>query len=204
MPPNLSETANPEKMTVALALLQERYNASHRIRERSDRYLLLGAGWAAAVLWYAVQCTQGIGTTQKLLAAFATLCMGTLMLLLQCALFRGFRNNHRAISRLEQAVGAYARSAGDAAAAHLPREYRMAPYRRPRWSDHFCIVLVWTAVMTVIVIVALFLAPATGRRTTRSACTSRRTGIMDSNTQAGDTIDTAIVNPKEGSNGKLP
>jgi len=82
--------ADDEKPRILLGLLQERYSASHKIRERSDRFTILALGWAAAGIWFLVRNGHVLTSGQRVALTVVVVAFGALLLLLQRALNRGF------------------------------------------------------------------------------------------------------------------
>jgi hypothetical protein len=127
-----------QKIQVMLAELQERYNASHQIRERSVRFTLWISGMGIGLGWILV--SQGIRFPQQLaitLLIFA-LFFGTAYFL--AGLRRGFQKNREAIVRCERALRMHEPGVYIPDQALLPKEYRQT---KCRWSDHFRTLTIW-------------------------------------------------------------
>jgi hypothetical protein len=147
--------SNDQKLQALLGQLSERYSAAHRMRERSTQFALWISGMAIALAW-ALLCQPSLSRSEKwaitLLAA--ALLGGTLYLL--GALWRGFRNNHRAMINVERALRMHEEG------AYLPGERLLpAEYAKPtqRWSGHFLTLFAWLALVAVSLAVLTWARP---------------------------------------------
>lgn len=149
---NLNEN---QRFQVTLAALQERYNVSHRIRERSIQFTLWISGMAIALGWLLIS-QQSLAFSQRvaltlLITAFF---MGTLLFIL--ALQRGFRSNREAMIRSERALGMHDAGIYLADAPLLPTEYNCT---KRKWSDHFCTLCVWLILVAVSLSILTWTSP---------------------------------------------
>ena len=136
-----------QKLQVLLAELQERYNASHKIRERSTQFTLWISGMAIGLGWVlishnALLFSQRVALTILITALFG----GTLYFMM--GLKRGLRKNREAMIGIERALGMHDLDMYLKDAPLLPTEYAQA---KGKWGDHFITLYAW------IVLVAMFL-----------------------------------------------
>ena len=144
-----------QKLQVLLTSLQERYNASHKIRERSIRFTLWISGMAIGLGWLLISqktfvLSQRIALTLLILALFA----GTLYFLM--GLKRGFRKNREAMINCERSMGMHDSGIYLAEGALLPTEYSRTDRR---WSDHFHTLYVWLILVGMSLLILTWACP---------------------------------------------
>ena len=144
-----------QKLQVLLVELQERYNASHKIRERSTRFTLWISGMAIGLAWLLISqnelvLAQRFALTLLVLALF----MGTFFFVI--GLRRGFQKNREALIRSERALYMHDSGVYLADAALLPAEYNKT---KTRWSDHFCTLCIWLVVVAVSLLILTWTCP---------------------------------------------
>ena len=128
-----------QKFQVLITELQERYNAAHKIRERSIRFTLWISGMAIGLGWLLI-CQKSLALSQRFaltLLIFA-LFAGTLYFLL--GLKRGSQKNRKAMINCEHALGMHDSGFFLAEQALLPVEYSST---KKKWSDHFHTLFAW-------------------------------------------------------------
>ena len=143
---NISEDKKPE---ILLAVLQERYVASHNMRARGMQFTLWLSGLALALSWVLISAAP-LSTPQcwALTGLIVVLFAGTLYFI--AALRRGFQNNRRAMISAEQALGMHESGTYLEDAPLLPGEYTSA---KPKWNDHFRSLFVWILLLGVCLLV---------------------------------------------------
>lgn len=144
-----------QKVQVLLVELQERYNASHKMRERSTKFTLWISGMAIGLAWLLISqkelvLAQRLALTLLILA----LLIGTSFFVI--GLRRGFQKNREAMIRSERALGMHDSCVYLADAAVLPAEYNKT---KTRWSDHFCTLCVWLVVVAVSLLILTWTCP---------------------------------------------
>lgn len=144
-----------QKIQVLLAELQERYNASHRIRERSIRFTLWISGMAIGLGWLLItqktlMFSQRIALTLLILALFA----GTLYFIM--GLKRGFRKNRESMINTERALGMYDPGTYLEEISLLPEEYSQL---KGRWSNHFHTLYGWLILVTIAMLILTWTSP---------------------------------------------
>lgn len=138
-----------QKLQVLLVELQERYNASHKIRARSIQFTLWISGMAIGLGWLLISqkplfFSQRAALTLLIAALFA----GTVYFIM--GLRRGFRKNREAMIRCERALGMHEPGIYLNDQSLLPAEYSTT---ERKWSDHFFTLCVWL----ILVAMALFI-----------------------------------------------
>ncbi len=151
----MMELKDDQKFDVLIAELQERYNASHKIRERSIQFILWISGMAIGLGWLLINqktfvLSQRIALTLLSLALFA----GTLYFLM--GLKRGFRKNREAMINCERSMGMHDSGVYLAEGALLPTEYSRTDRR---WSDHFHTLYVWLILVAVSLLILTWTCP---------------------------------------------
>lgn len=164
-----------QKLQVLLAELQERYNASHKIRERSIQFTLWISGMAIGLGWLLISqeelaLAQRVALTLLITALFA----GTLYFMM--GLRRGFRKNREAMIRSERALGMHDSGAYLADDPLLPTEYSHA---RRKWSDHFCTLCVWLILVALSLFILTWTCPNPSKNLSTKAKTEQVKGGND-------------------------
>lgn len=141
----MMELSEDQKVQVLLAELQERYNASHKIRGRSTQFTLWISGMAIGLGWLLTsprefEPSQRIALTLLIVALFA----GSLYFLM--GLRRGFQKNREAMIRSERALSMHDPGVFLAAVPLLPSEYSQTKWK---WSHHFHTLYVWLILVAV-------------------------------------------------------
>ncbi len=171
----MNELSDDLKAQVLLAELQERYSASHKIRERSIQFTLWISGMAIGIGWLLISqkvlvVSQRVALTLLIVALFA----GTIYFMM--GLLRGFRKNREAMIRSERALGMYDPGMYLADTPLLPREYSHA---KRKWSDHFCTLCVWVILVAVSLLVLTWACPNTSENPSTKAKTEQVKGGND-------------------------
>ena len=143
------------KLQILLAELQERYNASHKIRERSIQFTLWISGMAIGLGWLLISQTglelsQRVALTLLISALFA----GTIHFI--SGLGRGFRKNREAMIKCERALGMHDSGVYLTDAPLLPLEYS---HTKRKWSNHFCTLCVWLILVAMSLFILTWTCP---------------------------------------------
>jgi hypothetical protein len=151
------QLSDDQKFQVLLAEMAERYNAAHKIRERSTQFTLWLSGFAIGLAWLLVSQSP-LSTSQRI-------GLTLLIAILFCAAFyfivglgRGFRANREAMVRVERALGMYDSGVYFTDSALLPPEYGLT---NRKWSHHFFTLYVWLAVTAVSLLYLTWTRPLT-------------------------------------------
>ena len=143
------------KLLVLLADLQERYNASHKIRERSIQFTLWISGMAIGLGWLLISQKElviphRVALTLLVVALFA----GTIYFLM--GLRRGFRRNREAMINCERALGMHDPGVYLADEPLLPLEYSRT---NRKWSDHFHTLYAWLILVAMSLLILTWTCP---------------------------------------------
>ncbi len=154
-----------QKVQVLLTQLQERYCASHNMRERSTQFVLWISGMAIGLAWLLIS-QPNIALMQRiaLTLLIAALSIGSLIFIK--GLQKGFINNRKAMIACERSLKMYETGAYIAERSLLPDAYAK---NNRRWSDHFNTLIVWLSIITVSLIILTWTCPQTPVADTQSA-----------------------------------
>lgn len=144
-----------QRLRVLLAELQERYNASHKIRERSAHFTLWLSGMAIGLGWLlitqtALTLSQRIALTLFIFALFG----GAVYFII--ALHKGFLKNREAMIKIEKALGLYEPGFYLPETPLLPEEYKR-PKRK--WSNHFSTLYIWLIIVGLSLLILTWMSP---------------------------------------------
>lgn len=143
-----------KKLQVVLAELQERYNASHQMRERSVRFTLWIAGMGIGLGWILVSkeihFPQQVAITLLIFALF----LGAVYFL--AGLRRGFQKNREVVVRCERALGMHEPGVYLTGRSLLPGEYGQI---RCKWSDHFRTLSLWLLIVATSLLILTWVGP---------------------------------------------
>ena len=155
------EINDGDKVNVVLSLLLERYNASHKMRERSERFTIWIVGLAFTVIWFLLLKDPIFTSSQKLALAVLVAVIGGLTFWHQVAINKGSHRNRSAIITMEEALGAYNQGLYANQKTLLPAEYRTIEKfpSRSSLAYHFVITYLWIAVVLIALIVLILLSP---------------------------------------------
>lgn len=161
---NLDEN---QKFQVLITELQERYNAAHKIRERSIQFTLWLSGMAVGLGWLLI-CQKTLGLSQRLALTLLVLALFTGALYFMLGLLRGFRKNRQAMINCERALGMHDSGAFLTDRPLLPKEYSRM---NRKWSDHFSTLCAWL----ILVAMALFILTWAGPGPVKSISSKAKT-----------------------------
>lgn len=136
-------------------VLQERYNASHIIRERSMRFTLWLSGIAVPIGWLLIS-KQQLSLGEKLaLALFIVALFGGTIFFLH-GLRIGFAKNREVMIRCECALGLFENGTYLADTAILSPEYRSTSQK---WCDHFSTIGAWLLIIAISLQILIWTTP---------------------------------------------
>lgn len=148
---------NDQKVDVLMLQLQERYSASHNMRERGTQFILWISGMAIGLAWLLITQT-GMTITQRIAL---TLLIGALSidsLIFLRGLQKGFKNNRAAMIACEQSLEMYSPGAYFSNGSLLPEAYAASTRR---WSDHFNTLITWLSIVILSLVILTWTCPQT-------------------------------------------
>ena len=144
-----------QKLQVLIAELQERYNASHKIRERSVKFTLWISGMAIGLGWLLIsQKTLFLSQRVALTLLIFALSAGTIYFIM--GLRRGFIKNREAMIRNERALGMHDPGVYLEDTSLLPAKYSNT---KKKWSDHFHTLYVWLILVALSLLILTWTCP---------------------------------------------
>ena len=146
-----------EKIDILLHLLNERYNASHRIRGRSLRLTIWVLGLAVAFVWILVSGAY-LTLSQKSILTLLVIVLGAVIFWFIYALERGFDNNRKVMIDLEEALGCYEKGFYLESRALFPSEYKKLN-KKTKFS-HFKSIYALILPIALLIIFLIWLAPS--------------------------------------------
>jgi ABC-type branched-subunit amino acid transport system permease subunit len=127
------EISDGERIKVLMAQIEERYNASHKMRDRSMQFGLWILGLGLGMAWVLISSVT-LNNPQKIFLLCFLIVVGFLSITFVRAIERGFKNNHDVVIRLETLLKLYEEGFYDPHGSILPKEFAE---RKFRWSGHF-------------------------------------------------------------------
>jgi hypothetical protein len=146
-----------QKVQVLLSQLQERYCASHNMRERSTQCVLWISGLAIGLAWLLIS-QSGITIMQRfaLTLLIAALSIGSLIFMR--GLQNGFKNNRNAMIACERSLNMHTPGAYMTDESLLSEAY--ADNNR-RWSDHFNTLIILLSIVILSLGILTWTCPQT-------------------------------------------
>lgn len=161
---NGSQLTYELKFQALLAQLEERYNASHNMRERGTQFTLWITGMAIGLAWLLIS-NAGLSSTQRiaLTLLIGALTAGSVVFLKN--LRKGFDNNRKTMIACERSLGMHDKGTFLKDLPLLPEAY--AENRR-RWGDHFNTLILWVSIVALALILLTWTSPQVPAATTPS------------------------------------
>lgn len=153
------EINQKDKITILLHLLNERYNASHKIRETSLRLTIWILGLAVAFVWILVSGTS-LTPMQKVVLTIIVIILGGSIIWFLRSLESGSGKNRKAMIDLEEALGCYERGLYLESRVVFPNEYKTNKERA--WSSHFRSIYILIIPIAILIIILIWLTPPKG------------------------------------------
>ena len=159
------ELTNDQKVQILLVELQEQYNASHKIRERSIQFTLWISGMAIALGWILIsQRTLVLSQRIALTLLIATLLVGTFYFVM--GLRRGFNKKREALISNESVLGMHDPNIYRTGSPLLPTEYSVT---KRKWGDHFHTLYIWLILVAISLLILTWTCPESANITSSKA-----------------------------------
>jgi len=145
-----------EKITVILSLLNERYNASHKMRERGLNYTIWILGYGILLIGFLLN-KKYISISEKIFLFFITVVIyGCSLWFLSC-LEKGFSNNCSVMINLETILHCYEKGFYSESTALLPDRYK--ENQKKTLTGHFLSIYILIISITVSICILILFHP---------------------------------------------
>lgn len=144
-----------QKFQVLLTQLQERYCASHNIRERSTQFALWISGMAIGLAWLLIS-QPGMTLMQRVALTLLVGALSAGSFIFMKGLQKGFNNNRKAMIACEKALKMYESGNYLGKCPLLPDAYAQNNHR---WSDHFNTLIVWLSIVILSLVILTWTCP---------------------------------------------
>jgi hypothetical protein len=149
------EIPENKKLEILLAQLQERYEALHKMRDRSMQFVLWILGLGLGMAWLLINETALSCNQQKAITGLLIL-LGFATFLFVYGIEQGFRTNHQIVIKIETSLKLYEQDFYGAHESILP--VRFAKGKR-KWTDHFKTLYVIIVTVFIALIVLTWVNP---------------------------------------------
>ncbi len=144
-----------KKVDILLNLLKERYEASHKMRERSLSFAVWIMGFGIALIWILIG-GPSLGLWQKIVLTGFVLVASALTRKFLKSIESGFKNNHEVMVRIEDILGCYEKNSYVETESLFPEKYK---HLSNKDTSHFGSIYVWLVGMGVALILMIWLSP---------------------------------------------
>lgn len=128
-----------KKVDILLSLLNERYNASHRMRERSLNFAIWILGFGIAVAWMLLRDIN-LAISQKVVLTIFIVIIGYLTRKFLLRIEAGFNANKEVMVTLEEALGCYEQNKYIEGKSLYPEKYKKSDCTK---TSHFKSLYEW-------------------------------------------------------------
>jgi len=135
-----------KKVDILLSLLNERYDASHRMRERSLNFAIWILGFGIAVAWMLLRDIN-LSISQKVVLTIFIVIIGYLTKKFLLCIEAGFNANKEVMVTLEEALECYEQNKYIEGKSLYPEEYKKSDRTK---TSHFKSLYEWIWVIIVL------------------------------------------------------
>jgi ABC-type branched-subunit amino acid transport system permease subunit len=151
----LMQISNDKKADILLNLLKERYDASHKMRERSLNFAIWIMGFGIALIWILLNGSP-ISQLQKIVLTCLVLVGGVLTRRFLKSIQAGFEENHKVMVKIEDTLGCYEKGAYIGDEPLFPEKYKDLSNKE---TSHFGSIYIWLIAMGLALILMIWLSP---------------------------------------------
>ena len=144
-----------KKVDILLNLLSERYNASHKMRERSLNFTTWILGFGIALSWILLSQIT-LNFTQRIVFTIFIIVIGSFTIKFLSSIEIGFYNNRKVMIRIERILGCYKLNEYSDNETLFPKEYKRFNKKRT-W--HFRSLYIGIILIFILLIVFIWLEP---------------------------------------------
>lgn len=135
-----------------MALLKERYESSHKMRERSYSFAIWILGYGIAISWVLLN-NSNLKRFEQMLFTVFILAIGYLTYNFIWAIDKGSENNRNVMIKLEESLGCYHKSAFIENETIYPEKYRDPSYKA---TSHFNLLYKWIFSVSLFVLMIIW------------------------------------------------
>jgi hypothetical protein len=146
--------SDDKKVDILLALLKERYESSHKMRERSYKFTVWISGLAIALIWLVLN-SYSLSYPQKLTLIILALVLGSLSIWFLRSIERGFNTNREVTINIEEALGCYESNFFGQGVLY-PDQYKSSQKTR---TSHFISLYILLGAVIVGLIIIVLISP---------------------------------------------
>ena len=148
------EFTDVDNANILQNLLNERYIASHKMRERSLKFTLWLLGYVAILDSWLVISGSSLFLNQKIALTILTLTITTLTLFFLHDIEKGFIFNRKIIIKIEDALGFYEVNRFIKSDTILPRDYKKL--HNSYFKGHFSTINAWIILVFLLTIILIW------------------------------------------------
>ena len=149
------QTNNDKKIDILLNLLKERYEASHKMRERSLNFATWIMAFGIALIWILLSGSP-LGLWQKVVLTGFVFVGGVLTKKFLKSIHVGFEKNHKVMVKIEETLGCYEKGVYVVEESLFPEKYKDLSNKE---TSHFGSIYVWLVAMGLALILMIWLSP---------------------------------------------
>jgi hypothetical protein len=151
-----------QKITILLSLLNERYNSSHQMRDRSLKFAMWVIGFVIIAIPWLLLNRDILTNCIKLSFTIIILLIGLFLYWFLIAIHIGFNRNWDIIAKIEKALGCYETSFYIEEEQLFPKEfqYECKKKKKINWTYHFVTIYAWVAIAMAIIIFFIWFNPS--------------------------------------------
>jgi|LSQX01.3.fsa_nt_gb small-conductance mechanosensitive channel len=140
------------KIDILINLLNERYDASHKMRERSLSFAVWILGLGIALIWLLLNMDISLSIFQKIILTIFIASIGCLTKKFLFSIETGFKNNREIMIRIEKILGFYEQDIYSKGESIYPESYKNVEDTK---VSHFRSIYLW--VYTIFIIIELLI-----------------------------------------------
>lgn len=159
------EISEEKKFEILLAQLQERYEALHKMRDRSMQFVLWILGFGLGLAWLLIN-EASFTLEQKILISILLIILGATILYFVCSIGRGFNVTRKIIIKLETSLKLYDKNYYNISDSVLPMEYSS---KKTGLNGHFKTLNMLIVVVLLSLIILTWTNPCKPKSTDSSA-----------------------------------
>lgn len=149
------EINESDKTTILLNLLNERYNASHKMRERSMKFTIWILGFGVALIWILLR-GEPLIIYHKIVLSLIVLVNTVVTVWFIYSIQKGFTSNKQVMVDIEDCLGCYQEGAYIESKSIFPPEYKKV--KKTFWS-HFKSIYVLVITFTCLILILIWINP---------------------------------------------